>query len=193
MIAVYGGSFNPPTIAHINLAQQIASLPYVSKLMIVPVGDGYTKSTLIPGYHRYNMLKQVENEKIVISDIELTSNKLLYTIDTLELIKEKTKEEVLFVLGTDNLRDITNWKEYKTLLKEYKFLVINRDNDTLEQVLEDIKELKSYKSKFVPFKDSGANGISSTMLRKKIKAGISINEFTIEKIQQYIKENNLYK
>lgn len=193
MIAVYGGSFNPPTIAHINLAQQIVSLPYVSKLMIVPVGDRYTKSTLIPGYHRYNMLKQVENEKIVISDIELTSNKLLYTIDTLKLIKEKIKEEVFFVLGTDNLRDITNWKEYKTLLKEYKFLVINRDNDTLEQVLEDIKELKSYKSKFVPFKYSRADGISSTMLRKKIRAGISINEFTIEKIQQYIKENNLYK
>lgn len=192
MIAVYGGSFNPPTIAHINLTQQILNLPYVTKVIIVPVGNRYTKSTLIDGCHRYNMLKQIESNNIKISDIELTSNKLLYTIDTLELIKKQEKEDLLFILGTDNLRDIINWKEYKTLLKEYKFLVINRDNDTLCKVLDDMVELKSYSHNLIPFKGTNTEGVSSTILREKIKKGDNISEFTIEKIQQYIKENNLY-
>ncbi len=102
IIAVFGGSFNPPTVAHINLAKQIlANYNNIEKLIFVPVSTKYNKNGLAPDKARYNMLKKAcEGEKnIEISSIELDSPRQLYTIETLRIIqKENPNNEICFVI-----------------------------------------------------------------------------------------------
>ncbi len=58
-IGFFGGCFNPPTNAHINLAQRALKECGLDKVIFVPVGNFYEKKELISGHHRYNMLKIV--------------------------------------------------------------------------------------------------------------------------------------
>lgn len=56
-IGFFGGCFNPPTNAHINLAKKVLKECKLDKVVFVPVGDFYDKKELVPAKHRYNMLK----------------------------------------------------------------------------------------------------------------------------------------
>lgn len=58
-IAVFGGSFNPPTVAHINLAKQVLEeMNEIEKVIFVPVSTKYNKKGLAPDEVRLNMLKK---------------------------------------------------------------------------------------------------------------------------------------
>ena len=56
-IGFFGGCFNPPTNAHINLAKRALKECNLDKVIFVPIGNFYKKNELISGEHRYNMLK----------------------------------------------------------------------------------------------------------------------------------------
>ena len=74
VIAVFGGSFNPPISSHITLARQIVEkCENVEKLIFVPVSTKYQKSKLASDEHRYNMLKLVvdKNPNFGIARVEL--------------------------------------------------------------------------------------------------------------------------
>ncbi len=64
--AFFGGSFNPPTIAHKTLAIKAAEKLNLDKVFFVPVGDGYKKDGLIDEKHRFKMLQLIcnSNEKL---------------------------------------------------------------------------------------------------------------------------------
>ena len=115
VIAVFGGSFNPPINSHILLSKQIIeNCKMIEKLIFVPVSTKYQKLELESDEHRYNMLKLIcENEdKLEVSDIELRQDKQLYTIQTLDLLKKEYKQEydICFIMGTDNLKELKTWQ-----------------------------------------------------------------------------------
>jgi len=198
VIAVFGGSFNPPINSHISLAKEIVEkCDRVEKLIFVPVSTKYRKSKLASDEHRYNMLNFIcQNEdKLEVSDIELIQNKQLYTIETLDLLKQQYGElyEVWFVMGTDNLKEIDTWNSSERLLKEYKIIVLERENDILEQIIKNNKFLKEYKESLIKIKGIEKTFLSSTMIREKIKKGEQIDEYIPISIKKYIYDNNLYK
>ncbi len=102
VIAVFGGSFNPPTVAHINLAKQILNeIQNIEKLIFVPVSTKYNKSGLASDEARFGMLEKIckNEEGLEVSSIELDTTRQLYTIETLRLIQEQNKErDVFFVI-----------------------------------------------------------------------------------------------
>ena len=153
IIAVFGGSFNPPTIAHINLAKQILNnIKNIEKVIFVPVSTKYSKSGLASDQCRFSMLKTIcKNEKnIEVSSIELDSQRQLYTIETLEKLKKQNPDKDLyFVIGTDNLKELENWNNANTLLQKYKIIVLERDNDKMEDIIENNQFLKQNKNCFI--------------------------------------------
>ena len=82
-IGFYGGCFNPPTKAHIELAKKAISECELDKVVFVPIGDLYEKEKLEKGIHRYNMLIIAckGKNKLEVSDIEIKSDKLYKAID----------------------------------------------------------------------------------------------------------------
>ena len=197
VIAVFGGSFNPPINSHVSLAKQIVEkCEIIEKIIFVPVSTKYQKSKLVSDEHRYNMLKLIcENEdKLEVSDIELIQDKQLYTIQTLDLLNEQYSQEydIWFVMGTDNLKQIKNWYNTERLLKEYKILVLERENDRLEDLIRDNKFLEENKESLIKIDEIEKIFLSSTMIREKIKNGESVEEFINKDVLEYIKENKLY-
>lgn len=198
VIAVFGGSFNPPINSHIYLAKQIIEkCKVVEKLIFVPVSTKYQKEKLVDDMHRYNMLKLIcENEdKLEVSDIELKQDKQLYTIETLDLLKEKygNNYDIWFVMGTDNLKELETWKQPERLLKEYKIIVLERDNDKLEDIINNNKLLIENKESIIKINGIDIINLSSTMIREKIKNGENIEEYMPIPIKKYIDDNKLYK
>lgn len=102
---------------------------------------------LVDDKHRYNMLKLIckNEDKLEVSDIELKHNKQLYTIQTLNLIKQQygNNYDIWFVMGTDNLKEVETWNNPQQLLSNYKILVLNREDDKLEEIIENSYLLKN--------------------------------------------------
>ena len=197
---MYGGSFNPPTIAHERISKDILSLDNVDKFIYLPVGDKYEKPELISSFHRLNMLEIMVNEikksginSIEVSDLEVKSKKLLYTIDSLRAIKDIYKDkDIAFVMGTDNLIDLENWEKPIELLEEFYFIVIERKNQNVEEILERFKFLKKYTNKFIILKKTSYEAVNSTFIRENINNKSLIKDYVNKEVLKYININNLY-
>ena len=196
ILAVFGGSFNPPLNSHFSLAQQIVNeYDNIEKVIFVPVNSKYEKQDLLPNKHRYNMLKLVcdKNDKFILSDIEIKQDRQLYTLETLELLQEQYPEyELCFTIGTDNLKSFPTWNNPEELSKKFKILVIERDEDNIEAILDENVFLKEHRNSFIKLKKNIRSNISSSFARDKLKRGKSIRYLTPDEIYYYIKENKLY-
>jgi nicotinate-nucleotide adenylyltransferase len=197
VIAIFGGSFNPPINSHCLLAKQIIEkCSNIEKLIFVPVSTKYQKSKLASDEHRYNMLKLIckKEDKLEVSNIELAQDKQLYTIETLDLLKKQYGEnyEIWFVMGTDNLKQIGDWYNKERLLEEYKVIVLEREENRLEDLIKENKLLEKYKESLIKIDGIDKIFLSSTMIRDKIKNGESIEEYINRDVLEYIKDNKLY-
>ena len=169
-IGFFGGCFNPPTNVHIGIAKKLITKGLVDKVVFIPVGDYYPKKELIKAQHRYNMLKLAcQNEpNIDVDDIALKEQRNLYATDTFELIQNKyTKEDIYFIMGSDNFEKMPNWKNYDALISKYKFNVIYYKKNLKEDV-------------------------SSSNIRKMLKSNKSTEHWLNPEVMKYIQKNKLY-
>ena len=65
-IGFFGGSFNPPTIAHIELAKKAIKGKELDKVIFVPIGDFYQKDNLESLDNRIEMLKLACNNESLL-------------------------------------------------------------------------------------------------------------------------------
>ena len=197
VIVVFGGSFNPPLNSHFSLAEQIISeYKNVEKVIFVPVSEKYEKEGLLNNKYRYEMLKCVcdKNEKFEVSDIELRKERQPFTIETLERIQEKYQDKTIwFTTGSDNLKELNTWEKSDELVKKFKVLVLERDDDCLEEIINNNKFLKENENSFIKVKNNIRSSLSSSFVREKIRERKSIRYFTPDEVYSYIKTNNLFK
>ena len=197
IIAIFGGSFNPPIISHFSLAEQILeNYKNVEKIIFLPVNANYNKSGLIENEYRYEMLKLgCKNQpNFEVLDIELKNEAQAYTIDTLNQIQKMYKDkEIYFILGTDNLKQLEHWNKSEQLVKKYKFYVLQRDDDIFENIIENSTFLKENKKAFINLENIKRITLSSSLIRGKIINGEDTKGLIPEEIEEYIKNNNLYK
>lgn len=192
MIAVYGGSFNPITVAHMSIINKLISLDYIDKVIILPVGNNYDKAGLVPFSYRKEMIELViDNDKVVVDNLE--SNKQLKTYESLSILSEKYKtNDIAFVMGYDNLLDFKNWSNYESILKDFNLIVFNRDNSDINEFLKNDHIFKSYVHKIFIEDVSIKQGISSTAVRNLIKTGHVYNNYLHINVSNYIKNKKLY-
>ena len=187
-IGIFGGSFNPPHVMHKNLALYLIKNKYLDKVIYVPTGNKYVKEDLIDVKYRLEMLKlMVANTKnLEISAYEM-QNSLIYTYQTLDHFKKLyPNDEIHFICGSDNLREIKSWKNYKYILDNYKLLVVKRSNDDIEKMVGNLK------SKNVIAVNILCNiPISSSIIRKNIKLNQNFEGVDL-KVKKYIEKKNLY-
>lgn len=125
-----------------------------------------------------------DNKQLEIEKIGLESKIKLYASDTFKLIKEKyQKDNIFFVMGSDNFRKMPTWKNYEDLIKNYNIIVIERERKKIRN--ENPKNI----IEFIPEKLASAD---STIIRKMIKNNENVKEYLNPKVYEYIKKNNLY-
>ena len=192
-IGIFGGSFNPPHKMHVNMAQQLINKHYVDKIIYVPTGSKYKyKNNLIADEYRYKMLDIIckKNKNMEVNNYEL-KDKVVYTYQTLDYFRNKySKDEIYFICGTDNLTYMDKWENGTDILSYNKILVIKRETDDYEDIL---NRLWEYKDNII-LTDIKPYKISSTIIRDMINKGDSnIDNYLDKDVIAYIKENKLYK
>lgn len=191
-IGIFGGSFNPPHKMHLNIVEELLNEKVLDKVIIVPTGLHYSyKNNLVSNEHRYNMLKLMtkHNDKIEISDFEFKDEEI-HSYDTLEYYKNIYKNDTIyFVCGLDNISYVDKWYKGEYLLNNYKFLVVTRDTNNLDEIL---LKYKKYKDNII-ITNIESNTISSSYIRDELKnKNYNLNNYLDQKVIDYIKENNLY-
>ena len=178
----FGGSFNPPTIAHERLAEEIADKFKLDKVYFVPVGNYYEKTDLIDENKRLDMLKSIKTDKIDVLDIELNSKKKLLAVDAFELINDNFySSENYFILGGDNLEKLPNWENATKCLNN-NIIAIQRGKN-LASIIAGNKLLEENNNKIFEFNANKLYNYSSTEVRKAIKNG---NTETLNKMFIFI-------
>ena len=181
---IFGGCFNPPHNMHKKIAVDLINNNYLDKVIFVPTGNRYNKKGLIDAKYRMDMLKLMcaDNTNLYVSDFELNRS-LTYTYETLDYFKCKyPNDTIYFICGSDNLKEFTTWKRYEYILKNYKILVIRRNNDDLDNIINQIN------SKSIILTNIKKQDLSSTMIRENLNGN-----YLDAKVYKYIKNNRLYQ
>lgn len=189
-IGIFGGSFNPPHKIHQKIANYLVKNNYLDKVIFVPTGSNYEKPYLASEQDRYNMLKLMIGNVSYLDISTYEFGKLTHTYQTLDHFKEHYKDdEIYFICGSDNLKEIKTWKRYQYILSNYKLLVIRRNGESITDIL---SELKSYQNNIIVIDDIKSS-LSSTSIRKRFKDDKKlVKDGNIDsKVFEYIK-NNLY-
>lgn len=196
-LGFFGGSFNPPTYAHINIAKMSIEKFNLDAVYFVPVGNLYNKPSLIDEKYRYKMLQLVCGDKIKAENVELNRKETLDTLQAFNLIEKKYKNdetEIFYIMGADNFEKLPNWKDSKKLVEDYQYIIFKRDGSNLEQCIEKNQILKKNRQNFKFLDLQQYADISSGIIRELIKKEDyeQCKEYTDAAIVQYIKENKLY-
>ncbi|MDR0978893.1 MAG: nicotinate (nicotinamide) nucleotide adenylyltransferase [Lachnospiraceae bacterium] len=193
-IGLFGGTFNPPTTAHINLANKIIEELELEKIVFMPMGDSYKKEGIIEAKHRYKMLQIAVkgSAKLQVSDLEISTEKSLDAIDAFKLIQNEYKNnELFFIMGADNFKNIEEWKSSEELITNYNYIVIERENINLKDIISKSKSLKENEKNFYIVENKEYESISASTIRKNIQS-IEIKKYVAEEILDYINNNGLY-
>lgn len=194
----FGGSFNPPTNAHLEIAKEALNNFNLDKVFFVPMGNSYTKPDLIDEKQRYEMLKIIStNEnKIEVEDIELNQPQRLYAMDAFKMIENKYSDsENYYIMGADNFIKIPSWDENEKLIKNFKYIVFERNEINVNEFIDKNEMFNDYKSNIFILKLKQNSSCSSGMVRTMLKGEkyYNIENYINYKTLEYIKKMGLYK
>ncbi|EIE39356.1 nicotinate-nucleotide adenylyltransferase [Mycoplasmopsis canis] len=126
-IGIYGGSFDPIHKGHIEIAKYVIKELNLDKLLIVPTYVSPFKKKSISIEDKINMINLVLEEKMELCLFEAKRNTISYTIDTVKYIKNKYKNDELFlIIGSDNLSKLHKWKDIDEIANLTKIVALRR-------------------------------------------------------------------
>lgn len=141
-IGVFGGTFDPPHLGHLILAEEIREDFDLREIYFMPCNEPPHKqrSDLTRAKHRFAMVvaATIHNPAFVASPMEVSRPGKSYSIDTMRMLREKVgaETEILFVAGLDSFLEIETWKEYGSLLALCHFIVVSRPGHRFDELPE---------------------------------------------------------
>ena len=214
-IGVFGGTFNPIHYGHLRAAEEVREMFAFDKVLFVPAGTPPLKTEdLTDARRRFEMTRIAiaGNSAFEVLDIECKKPKRSYTVETLEaLLKFYGRAELYFMLGIDAFLDIPNWWMPEKLVSMVNFTVLARPGRSFGDLLlspymdverEILKELDSRdggsltvglksRKEAVLVKITPLD-ISSSGIRRSIRAGLSIKYLLPENVESFIISHKLY-
>lgn len=197
-IGIFGGTFDPPHIGHINALKTFFEEFEFDCLYVIPVFVPPHKSLKsdVSTEDRLNMSRLAFggiSDKIVVSDLEIKRQGKSYTADTIKHFKEQGCDEIYFLCGTDMLLTLDMWYKPDYILSNAKIVFARResDSDNTEKIAEKIKMYKERFSAEIIEMKTKVLEISSTQIREGLEHGVS--EYLSPSVLNYITEQGLYK
>lgn len=193
-IALFGGSFDPPHVAHQNIPLFLLNHGYADQVWYVPVKHHPFGKTVSSDDCRVSMLELVIErlktehpelvQKIRVEQWELEQDQVSFTYNTLLNLSEKyPKASFRWVIGSDNLHKFDQWREYQNILSQFGVIVYPRAGYSTEPLQEGMELLK----------EAPEVTVSSTQVRELSSQGKDLNGFVLPEIARYIHDNQLYQ
>ncbi len=191
-IAVMGGTFNPIHYAHLLSAEQVRTGLGYDKILFIPSARPPHKvsdADIIAPEHRYQMvlLAIAENPNFEVSRIELDREGPSYTIDTLKALEKFYGNtcELGWIIGADSLIEYKIWKNFDEVLARCAMIATTRPSYDLDRVPPEIR------NRVPTFPITGVD-ISATVIRERIRKGLSVRYLVPETVRAYIYDHKLY-
>lgn len=194
-IGFLGGTFNPPHLAHLVCAQEAYLQLGLERVLIVPAKVPPHKPVDDePGMeHRIELCRLAidHDERFQICDLESNREGPSYTVDTLEELQSEMPDSQLFlIVGSDVAAGFSKWREPERVLSMATLAVAERPGTARAEVEATLEGLPGGGN--ACFFDMPDIGISSTMLRQRVRAGESTRYLMPDAVRDYIDRHNLY-
>jgi nicotinate-nucleotide adenylyltransferase len=195
---VLGGTFDPIHRGHLVVAHIVRERLCPAEVIVVPAGEPWLKSgrSVTPAADRLAMveLAVAGHTGLSVSTVEIDRPGPSYTVDTLRFLKSSlpAEDELFFILGWDNLLDLSRWREPEEIIKLCKLVAVPRigsrvpDAAALEKCLPGL-------SQRVVLLDKPEIDISATVIRERVKLGLPINDLVPDGVAEYIGSHRLYR
>ncbi len=190
-IGIFGGTFNPPHLGHLIVAEHVQSMLSLDTIYFVPsfISPHKRRGEETLAAHRLKMVRlAVGNRKeFNASDIEILAKGTSFTYATVEAFRRRFKGAKLFLLiGADNFVEFQEWKFPERIVRQATLVVMTRPDY-------DPRASKSVFSSSAKFLRVPHIEISSTDIRRRIKQGKTIDHLVPEKVRKYIAQHRLYQ
>ena len=196
-LVLLGGTFDPPHIGHLVLAE-CARVQFGAPFAVfLPAGDPWRKTgsapgppplttrTVSPAGHRLEMARLAtrDNTHFRVDDREVRRARPSYMFETLEELHREGQRNVVLVIGSDALEDLPNWRQPDRIRELATLAVARKASDS---------RLATRKSRLLEV-DMPRLEISSTEIRARVADGRPIRYLVPPAVEAYIAEHALYR
>lgn len=197
---VFGGSFDPPHRAHVELASRVADVLDCHPILFVPAAISPHKTDALPtaAEHRLAMLRlAIRNEpRACIDTIELDRGGVSYFIDTISAIAERyPNASVRFLIGSDQALAFPRWHRWDEILAIAEPAIVLRpphDRAEVEAALtaQFGNAADAWRARIV---DAPLIDVSATAIRERLAHGHEIDDLVCGPVAEYIERAGLYR
>ena len=190
-IGILGGTFDPPHLGHLILADTVITNCNYDKVIFIPAKIPPHKniSGEVSNEDRLNMLKlSIENdERFLLDEYELNNDSVSYTINTLNYLYKNYDIEgkIGLIIGADLIKGFDKWREPERIAEISDITVVNREDD--KNLYKENIDKYNINVIMAPRID-----ISSSLIRNRIKEKKGFRYFVKEKVYDYIVSKKLY-
>jgi nicotinate-nucleotide adenylyltransferase len=196
-IALYGGTFDPVHLGHVEVARKVLELFEIEKVVFIPaqIAPHKVGLTVTDPIHRYAMLALAtqDDPRLVISTFELDAPDRRYTVDTVAEFQRRLGDdtELFFIMGADSWSEITTWRDWERLLKMTNQIVVTRPGYEVSPAPSGLAER-------IFFTDAVMKDISATNIRRLASEGRVDDNAELEKlvpraVADYITKYGIYR
>lgn len=196
LLGLYGGTFDPPHKAHLEVANAFLNGFEGASLTVMPCLIPPHKMRDTGGaneHHRLNMTKLCFGslKGVNVSDYELKSGGTSYTYLTVNHLQEENpKAKICLVMGQDNLLIIEKWREYRYLLDNCVIAVAVRGGEPLSPMVQALGDKYGADIRIL---NMDSFPLSSTAVRRAVRLGLPFGDMVTNGVEAYIKSEGLYK
>lgn len=197
-IGIFGGSFDPIHLGHLNIAKSAYKEFALDEVWFVPAGHSPNKdeTQMTPADIRARMVSLAIEEipYFKLCDIEIVSEEISYTYLTLSKLKELYPEKkFFFIMGADSLDYFDHWYHPEIICQKAAVLTAVRDDMDIAAINQKIAQIKTlFPAEIYPV-FGGKTDISSSSLRKKLLSGDESSlEMLPPRVEEFIKKHHLY-
>lgn len=189
-VGLFGGSFNPPHLAHLIIAELVREQFALDRILWIPNFQSPFKriEDVAPAHHRAEMTRLAvdAHPSFELNEIEVGRGGVSYTIDTIQALQEQQPEvEFSLIIGSDSLESFRGWRRPEEILARVRLIVFRRPGAA------DISAPAGYED-HVAFADAPLIEISGTAIRNRIHSGRSVRYLIPDDVRTYIYAHELY-
>ncbi|WP_104749528.1 nicotinate (nicotinamide) nucleotide adenylyltransferase [Helicobacter cynogastricus] len=141
-IALYGGSFDPPHIAHLEVVAQILEHLDIDRLFVlVAYQNPFKGAPCFSPKQRLAWMRGLLSgfSKVEVSDFEICAQRPVPSVESvLHFHHSLRPSKLYFVIGADNLAHLSQWEGYATMQELAEFVVVQREGYPLEPRLDSL-------------------------------------------------------
>lgn len=197
-IGIVGGTFNPIHLGHLMLGEYAYKELELDEIWFVPNGNPPHKqlnSSEISTDMRVEMteIAIADTEYFKVNTYEITNKRVSYSYETLEIFHMLYPDyEYYFIIGSDSLFSIEQWRYPERLLKSCTILVACRENMDIQLISNHIDYLEQKFGCRIILLQMPLLEVSSSDIRNRVASHKSIRYIVPDSIYHYIKKHKLY-